>query len=723
MNSKKTRFYRIFPALFLGGILVFSGCEKSNDLYNPDHLQEEAKKAFPVKDIDPNQTWETSAICNASVTVNEKSGGTYTIKVYTENPYNTNGNAYLLAKTSVADGQTANFKFDIPATLQYVYVMKVNEKGYSSAIPVAVENGSMKVAFGETGTTRATATRADGNQFFAPEKPNDKTFPTTAPTNCGDINNYWERLNNIPYLLNEGTYDYINAWKGADLYIQGNVTINSVGVPGSGSTLNFYLLPNATVTIKETFDHSSNSIFSIGTGAKLIANNMIGESGSKFFNRGTITSSSTIKLIDAYFYNQGAIETDKVIFTNPNAKFCNASGGKLSVNSFSIVGDGHFLNETDAVVNCKGRTELTCTNGSWENAGHFTTSTMHMYAWNNSIKNSCWLTVLDELKFNDSGVYNESYIECNTLDINNTSINMAAESFFVVKEQAVFRYNPYERGFGFNAPTTGKKAVLKIKRAIRNGGSENIAYNGQLFVACNDHFEIQKDASNVYYRIKNGAELSGTDNADIKIPASTCNPGYNSTPDGGGEKDKVIEYAYAFEDMMVKAGDYDFNDVVLFVTTPYKKDGKLVIDATLKAAGATKKLKVLFKNGTTTTTLFENAHTALGVSEGTIVNTGATTGTPSTVTIEVGENFNLTNNGDFYISDGQREIHIPNFTTGFKAGDAPYALRIAQANWKWPKEQIQITEAYPDFANWANDATQAPDWYNNFNSGKVMGIE
>ena len=219
------------------------------------------------------------------------------------------------------------------------------------------------------------------------------------------------------------------------------------------------------------------------------------------------------------------------------------------------------------------------------------------------------------------------------------------------------------------------------------------------------------------------AQITGTDNADIVIEKSGCTPGYNSTPDGGGENDKVIEYAYAFEDMMKEAGDYDFNDVVLFVTSPYSKEGKRVIDATLKAAGATKKLAVLFKNGTATTTLFENVHTALGVAEGTIVNTGAATGTPSTVTIEVGENFNLTNNGDFYISDGQREIHIPNFTTGFTPGDVPYALRIPQANWKWPKEQIQITEAYSGFADWAKDATQAPDWYNSYNNDKVIGIE
>lgn len=72
MRSKGIRFSAIIPMLALGIMFVLAACEDSKDLYNPKRVQEEAKKAFPVKDIDPNQTWETSAVCNASVSVNEK---------------------------------------------------------------------------------------------------------------------------------------------------------------------------------------------------------------------------------------------------------------------------------------------------------------------------------------------------------------------------------------------------------------------------------------------------------------------------------------------------------------------------------------------------------------------------------------------------------------------------------------------------------------------------
>ena len=69
MNSNKMRFSRILPAMLLGGVFILSGCDNSKDIYNPDRIQEEAKEAFPVKNIDPNQTWETSTVCNASVSV------------------------------------------------------------------------------------------------------------------------------------------------------------------------------------------------------------------------------------------------------------------------------------------------------------------------------------------------------------------------------------------------------------------------------------------------------------------------------------------------------------------------------------------------------------------------------------------------------------------------------------------------------------------------------
>ena len=735
MKSKKMRFYGILSMMLLGGISVFSGCMDSNDVYNPDRLQEEAKKAFPVKDIDPNQTWETSTICNASVAVNEKTGGTYTIKVYTENPYNTNGNAHLLAKTSVTDGQTVNFKFDIPSALQYVFVMKVNGEGYSSAVPVAVENGNAKVTFGGEATTQRMATTRGATTRADVWKPNE--LPTKEPADSKQLPQDQSSgvVPNGNYILSSNIQN-ISIGKPVNLYIKGEVTISQLYIAPSywdNSTSSniagqpkIFLLPGSKLTYKKgSFD--SKIEVNICKDANLLSD-IITLNAINLYNCGTITADGLSANGTSNLINEGEIKLkEKLSWTNSNCILVNSN--HISANELSLEGSAQFYNEDLGTVTILNDTKLSSSQSVWQNDGSFTTGTMHLTASSNNWINQCKLYVKELFDIQTGNGENQyfgldanSYVECGSLHMDQGEIRMGSKSFFNVLGEAKFKHNP--KGF---IATGEDYALLKMGSAVQENKKQGFSnsYKGKLYIACDQHFAQGNDgqADHPLYDTDKEIRMTGTDNADIKIPASTCTPGYNSTPDGGGENDKVIEYAYAFEDMMKEAGDYDFNDVVLFVTSPYSKEGKRVIDATLKAAGATKKLAVLFKNGTATTTLFENVHTALGVAEGTIVNTGAATGTPSTVTIEVGENFNLTNNGDFYISDGQREIHIPNFTTGFTPGDVPYALRIPQANWKWPKEQIQITEAYSGFADWAKDATQAPDWYNSYNNNKVIGIE
>lgn len=728
MKSKKMRFYGILSMMLLGGISVFSGCMDSNDVYNPDRLQEEAKKAFPVKDIDPNQTWETSTICNASVAVNEKTGGTYTIKVYTENPYNTNGNAHLLAKTSVTDGQTVNFKFDIPTTLQYVYVMKVNSEGYSSTKTVLVADKKVDISFGGANTVAMAAkTRATSSivNFTAPDVNDVSLFPTKESIQQLNLTQTNGEIGGTANYKIGSSVKSINNWSSnAKMYVTENTTLSSLYIAGNSK---LYILPGVTLTLNSAYSLSqSGSIISIGRDATFIVKaGQLQASNATIYNLGTIITDAIESTSSGYIYNGGTLTVaNKANVATINSPFVNE--GTMTASSFETQGSSSFYNSGNVTIS--GKTFLSSGNQKWENQGYFKTNNMEIQASSPYLLNACKLYVEKEFKIsvsqssptNNFNVDGGAYVECGSLYLNNATVNMGGESFFNVLGTATYEYNT--RGF---YSTTDNFALLKIGKVIQKqeGQGNTIGYHGKLYIACDDHFENGLSGSVSYIIMDGDAQMTGTDNANIKIPTSTCNPGYNSTPDGGGENDKVIEYAYAFEDMMKEAGDYDFNDVVLFVTSPYSKEGKRVIDATLKAAGATKKLAVLFKNGTATTTLFENVHTALGVAEGTIVNTGAATGTPSTVTIEVGENFNLTNNGDFYISDGQREIHIPNFTTGFTPGDVPYALRIPQANWKWPKEQIQITEAYSGFADWAKDATQAPDWYNSYNNDKVIGIE
>ncbi len=714
-------FFRILPILAIGGIFTFIGCDSSNDVYNPDAIKEQAKNAFPVKDIDPNQTWETSSVCKASVSVNETAGEVYTIKVYTANPYNANSGASLLATSSVSNGQTTNIEFDIPAALQYVYVMKIDSKGYSSAKAVLVENKQATVSFGginniaSTVKTKAVSTIVN---FTAPDASQFPTKEVAQQMNLQQTNGQIGTAGNYEI---KSSVNAINNWAGnANLYITEDVTLNSLYITTNSK---IFVLPGITLTLNLSGYSlgQTGSVISVGEGAKLILNSgRLQASNATIYNAGTVKSEDLDVAGNGYVYNRGTLSiTKSVTVANYNSLLVNE--GTMTALSFETQGSSSFYNSSK--VEISGKSHLSSNNQKWENQGYFKTNSMVIEASSSNLLNACQLYIDGEFKINTTSTTSDNafkmdggaYTECGSLYLDNASIVMGGKSFFNVKGTATYNYNLG----GFYA-TAQDFAILKIGKAVQNsaGQGNTIGYHGKLYVACNDHFENGL-SGNVHYIIWEGdAQLTGADNAEISIPSSNCNPGYNSKPDNGGN-DTPATYAYAFEDMMKEVGDYDFNDVVLYVSVPYDKNGKKVIDVTLKAAGATKKLAVGFNNSGQKQTLFADVHEALGVAAGTLVNTGTATGTEKKITVEVASNFTLTEHGDFYITDGSIERHIPNFTDGFKPGDVPYGIRIASSNWKWPKERVVITEAYAGFAAWANDATAAASWYNEPINGKV----
>ncbi|WP_373782517.1 DUF4842 domain-containing protein [Bacteroides heparinolyticus] len=721
MKSKKMNFFRILPILAIGGIFTFIGCDSSNDVYNPDAIKEQAKNAFPVKDIDPNQTWETSSVCKASVSVNETAGEVYTIKVYTANPYNANSGASLLATSSVSNGQTTNIEFDIPAALQYVYVMKIDSKGYSSAKAVLVENKQATVSFGginniaSTVKTKAVSTIVN---FTAPDASQFPTKEVAQQMNLQQTNGHIGTAGNYEI---KSSVNAINNWAGnANLYITEDVTLNSLYITTNSK---IFVLPGITLTLNLSGYSlgQTGSVISVGEGAKLILNSgRLQASNATIYNAGTVKAEDLDVAGNGYVYNRGTLSiTKSVTVANYNSLLVNE--GTMTAVSFETQGSSSFYNSSK--VEISGKSHLSSNNQKWENQGYFKTNNMVIEASSSNLLNACQLYIDGEFKINTTSTTSDNafkmdggaYTECGSLYLDNASIVMGGKSFFNVKGTATYNYNLG----GFYA-TAQDFAILKIGKAVQNsaGQGNTIGYHGKLYVACNDHFENGL-SGNVHYIIWEGdAQLTGADNAEISIPSSNCNPGYNSKPDNGGN-DTPATYAYAFEDMMKEVGDYDFNDVVLYVSVPYDKNGKKVIDVTLKAAGATKKLAVGFNNSGQKQTLFADVHEALGVAAGTLVNTGTATGTEKKITVEVASNFTLTEHGDFYITDGSIERHIPNFTDGFKPGDVPYGIRIASSNWKWPKERVVITEAYAGFAAWANDATAAASWYNEPINGKV----
>ncbi len=735
MRSKRIHFSGIIPMLALGMIFVLSACEDNKDLYNPERVQEEAKKAFPVKDIDPNQTWETSAVCNASVSVNEKDGETYTIKVYTSNPYNVNNSdVFLLAKTTVANGKTANFKFDIPAALQYVYVMKVNSEGYSSAVPAAVTEGSMNVTFGGGSTeTRMATTRSassTGINYDPIDIEDASLFPTLADIESLELTPTDGKIGQAGNYKIDKEVEEINDWgNNANMYVTEDVTLKITYIaPGS----KLYILPGVTLTLNGGYSLAqSGSMISIGLEATLnVENGTLQASNATIYNLGKINANAIEAAGSGYIYNGGILSIGtKVNVANQASLLVNE--GTMTATSFETQGSSSFYNSGNVTI--LKESFLSSNDQKWENQGYFKTGTMKIVATSSKLLTACQLYIdgLFDISTSDNpsnlfSVEGGSYVQCGSLYMDNARVSLGGKAFFNVLGTATYNYN-----LGGFYSTTGEFALLKINEAIQKqqGQGNTIGYHGKLYVACDHHFENGFSGS-VPYIVWDGAEITGADNADIKIPGSQCNPGYEGTADDddddSDDKYPLLSYTYAFEDMTKEAlTDYDFNDVVLYVTAPYYNNGGKAIKVTLEAAGASKELSVRFSNKESgkDEVLFENVHEVLGVPPGMLTNTGEDTavGTPVTVEITVGEDFRLTNHGDFYIVDEKnKEVHIPNFTPGFEKGNVPYAIRVASANWKWPVERVSIEKAYKGFADWAGDVTKEPDWYKSPVSGNVV---
>lgn len=182
------------------------------------------------------------------------------------------------------------------------------------------------------------------------------------------------------------------------------------------------------------------------------------------------------------------------------------------------------------------------------------------------------------------------------------------------------------------------------------------------------------------------------------------------TPPEALEPEEAQEWIIACEDLG-STDDYDFNDIVFSVSH---------IGGTTKA-----KVTPLAAGGTLPAYIYYNSnqlgeiHSLLkpGASTSEMINT-IKKGTPgAAITIDVPEDFTMTNNmGGFSIMvQGDNAITL----TAPAAGTAPQMLCLP-GTWVWPLERERIENAYPLFKNWSQSAGQNLTWYETFNAESLV---
>ena len=204
--------------------LVAVSCSSDDGLWTKEDIMDHANQQFGIK-IDPNQDWSMISEANATITVNQDFGESYSIQILRDNPLS--GVGYVLASGKIANGETLKTKFTYPKGTVSFMVGITNSKGYTIYKPAYVLNGELEMSFGKNASvaqkarraaTRAVVEETDQYGFDIAEVPGIQVVPNDAyaksflegasePNDQNIVDDYdntvystnWEVVNSIPW--------------------------------------------------------------------------------------------------------------------------------------------------------------------------------------------------------------------------------------------------------------------------------------------------------------------------------------------------------------------------------------------------------------------------------------------------------------------------------------------------------------------------------------------
>ncbi len=765
MTMKKMYLMKGLAVMALG--LVVASCNK-NDLFDPSAHQQEQEKKFTEnfqnilmegKTIDANQTWSTTKNIQVSVTPSQSG----TLKVYTANPIG-NTTPSLHAAT-VKTGGAVTFSVSKPADLSKLYIAIVNDDDMILDV-TAVEATAEKIVVDMNMPTRAT--RAAARR--APSRPSQPTFsgrpsmPTTYKNTLAEAKaaGATDALNGISsngtfYLEGAAYAAKGNPWyldiqnTPLTMYFDGNVAFGGHNYQNSrttfcvttGSTLSLesvrngltiYLAPNATLDLTKidwcSFQNSNSAIY-LNEGSKIKAKHLKLVNSVTVLNAGgTISVSDYLELDNqVLLYNEGVVECTNtstgdnsgIYIHNTDAELVNR-GTVTSKSNLILAGGGHYYNDEPGVTTVTGLTDIKNESDKWMNDGLYTSGTFKCTD-TQKVYNNCRLTVTDKFTMAGSAsnfvLNGDASVICDSFDWNSDNyFFLGSKSIVSVANELKSNNSNWEYGFYQSGDEYAVISAGSITTDYPNS-QWRAWYSGKIYVDTDSHFDFISfnDTQKNYYKTADVLFSKEQNAAPVSWEESKCRPAYNShIPD----PDPTMYYYYAFEDLGT-TDDFDFNDIVIRVSTP---DDNNTCSVELLAAGGTMPTIVTY-NGTA---LRGEVHELFEVSTTTMVNTGGTQKSfvsLGTITVAEGANladlpFGITvtgNNGQVtkvtrnaVESKGKAPMVI--VANGYTGGDNA-------GKWFWATERTRISDAYTSFGNWAHDGSSNIDWYVNYTEGKV----
>ncbi len=553
------KMMRIVQTVLIATMIFFSGCEK--DVFNPEKVKATYEDRFPVKDIDPDMDWKMTSKINVNVAVYEDAGVDYTIRIYNGNPIEDDTSALLLAEGTANDKISFTTTMDCPTALTDVYVCRIDPQNRSVVKLVSITNNTLTTTFGtapQTKSTRSLVSTRSGN------------VPTQSPDRSETDS---KKLAQTAATLQTST-----------VLFSGDVYKIPAGTTYTGNITTWGIYGTAGTVIIEGTWAPGNLLPIINTGVDLI---VMGT------GKIVLPSNSTLSLVGTtrFITYSGASINGK----NATIGISNYSGGKTNFNAGNLTLKELQINGVGVLYNSSATCQidylnLTNVGGKFINMGHAILGTTYI---NSKIENGCYLEITGYLNGDLTMGDNCTATVANYGSSGNSGKNiiMGNNSMLYIQNEASFSY-----GTSFTGPTSGS-SLVKINKLT--------SLNGFQYKGGNIYYEVkqvqidnswEKDTFLKYLKNSDGV-LAQWGEAPVTIPAGDCT-GSGNTPNnsGGGSNTDPIPYTYVFEDNFPLVGDYDFNDIVLDVTTDYQRNKKtnaiqdIILNVTLTAAGASKTL-------------------------------------------------------------------------------------------------------------------------------------
>ena len=581
----KQNIAKVFTFSLLASSISFISCvDNEKNLFDADQLKQIYEETFPVKNIDLDGDWTVSRSVIACVSVNGDQGVDYKIQIFDADPLSPGSTAKLLAEGTVNQSTTLNVVMDCATALDKVFVARIDEHKRYLVQPAAIENGTVTAHFGDKGTPTRSMSRAVATSIPVMEAPYTADFISAKKVTATVVQAGWDLGASSGWAGNYKEYPVFTEserwFKIPDGTFNGGFTTS--GVSGGAQAVKVIVPQGSTWVIENSNQFSNITEIIVENGGKI----EVAKNGSL-----VLTQASYITVMQG-----GSIVGDRGIqITNSSAGRTNYNAGTIDCDFLKIDGGGSgvdFVNYGTLKLNSYNAS----TNGTTL-INHGTIEVENIDGNNNTnIKNGCYLKA-GKLQFGTLVMGNTSEAICKELtgNGNDNNIVMEAQSMLTCTGKAnLFRT--------VTGPTQGT-ALLRIHEIDNTSGLAQSASKVSNNIICEitdqtykgeAHYNWSPFAWLVNKGLQQGATYCNPGKAEFILPADgdCVKEGYNSDEKPDDVEIRYAVYSYAFEDNYPKAGDYDFNDIVLNVTLPAAgndvKELKYKID--LRAVGAVKQL-------------------------------------------------------------------------------------------------------------------------------------